>query len=337
MFNDVFGESRSIEEWNWEFLENPVKRIFAVVAEHEGKIVGQYALLPKWMNVEKRRVLGALSVDTMVHPLYRNQGLFVSLAKECYRQASKEGVSVVYGFPNKNSYHGFIYNLGWHEVGRLPKLVRILNPERVLQEKLKSKVLATMIGRPARCLIDLFPRSKTFLRAKHVTVERFDCSDGRLDSFLSRASWHPAVSVWKDRSYLRWRYFSFSRGNYTAFAASDADSMRSLIIFKIVPPKDSLHYAIGYIVDFWFLPDSIESGQLLLSHALTFLRHSGVDLVVTHVFKSSCLCPMFRKFGFIKHGADMPLIVNTLSGDVPHGATENGAGWHFTPGDIDIY
>src|SRR3990172_6816394 len=121
LFEKVFGFSRRMEHYQWKFLENPTGLQLIVVAETEGgDIVGQYALWPVMLQLERREYLGAQSLDTMIHPDYRGKGMFMTLANACYEIAAAQGVKVLYGFPNPSSYRGFIRRLNWDHTGDIP-------------------------------------------------------------------------------------------------------------------------------------------------------------------------------------------------------------------------
>lgn len=53
------------------------------------------------------------SGDTMTHKKHTGKGLFTLLAKLTYKLSQENGVSMVYGFPNDNSYPGFTKKLLW--------------------------------------------------------------------------------------------------------------------------------------------------------------------------------------------------------------------------------
>lgn len=67
------------------------------------------------INGEKRLVLQ--SGDTITNEHHRKKGLFIRLAEETYHFAELEGFEYVFGFPNKNSEHGFFHKLGWQNIG----------------------------------------------------------------------------------------------------------------------------------------------------------------------------------------------------------------------------
>ncbi len=60
---------------------------------------------------------GVQSGDTMTHKKHMGKGLFTSLANMTYELAQQEKIDFVFGFPNENSYHGFVKKLGWTHEG----------------------------------------------------------------------------------------------------------------------------------------------------------------------------------------------------------------------------
>ncbi len=75
--------------------------------------VAYYGVVPTLVSVTKKKVLAAQSCDTMTHPNYRNKGLFTDLAKRTFELAKQQGIHFIFGFPNQNSYPGFIQKLGF--------------------------------------------------------------------------------------------------------------------------------------------------------------------------------------------------------------------------------
>ncbi len=53
------------------------------------------------------------SGDTMTHKNHGGKGLFTTLAKMTYKLSEEKGAAIVFGFPNDNSYPGFVKKLDW--------------------------------------------------------------------------------------------------------------------------------------------------------------------------------------------------------------------------------
>lgn len=83
------------------------------VAICDGQIVACYVLFPCIMLYNGQRILAAQSGDTMTHLQHRNKGLFKCLAEKTFELAGNKGIKFIFGFPNQESYHGFMKSLSW--------------------------------------------------------------------------------------------------------------------------------------------------------------------------------------------------------------------------------
>jgi GNAT superfamily N-acetyltransferase len=79
---------------------------------HNKKPAAFYGVIPCHFKIRDEIFLAAQSADTMTHPDHQRQGLFTQLAKKTYELARQEGVQFIFGFPNENSYAGFV-KLNW--------------------------------------------------------------------------------------------------------------------------------------------------------------------------------------------------------------------------------
>ena len=81
--------------------------------DSSGSPAAYYGVFPITLSVSGQHVLGAQSGSTMTHPDHQKRGLFVAAAQKTYELAQEQGVKIVFGFPNRNSFPGFSKKLGW--------------------------------------------------------------------------------------------------------------------------------------------------------------------------------------------------------------------------------
>jgi hypothetical protein len=86
-----------------------------VACNNENIVVAYYGVMPCLISYGGGIVLAAQSGDTMTHPGHRYKGLFVELSKMTFALCRREGVRLLFGFPNQNSYHGAVAKLGWKQ------------------------------------------------------------------------------------------------------------------------------------------------------------------------------------------------------------------------------
>ena len=116
----------SIEYWNWEFKDNSSGAAQIWVAEDNGRIVGHYAIVPRWFQVGPVVRTGSIVVDVMTHPDYRKQGMFVEIGRESLSGAGSAGIEFSYGFPIRDEVMPGHFKVGWRHIFDIPVLVRPL-------------------------------------------------------------------------------------------------------------------------------------------------------------------------------------------------------------------
>lgn len=130
LYERVFGRDRSVDWFRWKYEDNPyADHVPIVVAENGGDIVGCRAFFAQELRVDGTERIAFQPCDTMVHPEYRNQGLFGRMneyALERYAGADRPP-ACCFNFPNENSKPGNLKH-GWREIGTVPVYYRPQDP-----------------------------------------------------------------------------------------------------------------------------------------------------------------------------------------------------------------
>jgi hypothetical protein len=72
-----------------------------------------FGVIPCFIQYDNKVVLSAQACDEMTLSECRHKGLFVELATMTFDLCRTTGINLLFGFPNQNSYHGFVNRLGW--------------------------------------------------------------------------------------------------------------------------------------------------------------------------------------------------------------------------------
>jgi hypothetical protein len=72
-----------------------------------------YGVFPCVVQYRGVQISAAQSGDTVTHINHQKKGLFIILAQMTYELARELGIKIIFGFPNKNSQHGFYNKLNW--------------------------------------------------------------------------------------------------------------------------------------------------------------------------------------------------------------------------------
>lgn len=109
----------SYEYLKWQYADNPVGPIVGFNAYWGDSLAAHYVTMPIYMNIEGKKTLGVLSLNTATHSDHRGKRLFTILADRTYQYAAENGYRFVIGVANANSTPGFIKHLGFKLIGPL--------------------------------------------------------------------------------------------------------------------------------------------------------------------------------------------------------------------------
>jgi hypothetical protein len=339
---EVFGEVDPArlrpEIWRWQFVDNPAGAGWIRLAEHAGAVVGQYAAIATRFRVsrpagEETRVF-AMSCDTMTHPRYQKQGMFVTLARELNADlAERHGVDVVWGFPNDASHPGFVSKLGWFDVHVFPTMVKPLQSRHVLRRWLASPRAAAALGGIADGLYRLVtPRP---VEPRRCTIRELSAFDDRFDALWERHRGLAPVIQVRSRAHLQWRYLAAPVFGYRPFEVTVDGRLEGYFVVRTLTLLD---LPFGALVDVFPCP-IVDAGIMreVLSFVQLLAAREGAG------FLTALLPPAharhLTRFGFLKVperlnmrrwylGARCSPADRALLGDVQN--------WYVTYGDADI-
>jgi len=313
LFTTVFGGERSLDHVRWKFRDNPAGPGIGIVAVDGGRIVGQYVLMPVMLRIGTRVVAGAQSLDTMVHPDYRGQGMFIALATECYALAASRGTQVLYGFPNANSYPGLTGRLAWTHVGDVPRWVRHLD----LSKHPRMPSALKPIGRLANRLL---PRGRA--------GRGIDIGSGRPDAVsLSRLleRWRAPTAlcrIERTPDWYDWRFAAASGGGYEWLTAWRGGEARAALVIS---------HAAGAIAE--LLGDDEEALEALVA-AVVRRAAEGGGATMSAMTNDAPAVAALKACGFFPR-AKIPLIVRALTDQSFPVDIMQSANWSIRPADFD--
>ncbi|MBN2099830.1 MAG: GNAT family N-acetyltransferase [Dehalococcoidia bacterium] len=329
LFRSV-GWKFEMSHWKWKYLDNPTGKRCIFVAQDNGRIVGHYAAVPTYMNFKGQKVLGAQRTDAAVDAMYRGKGMFGALYRESCSAAASHGIQFLYGTPNEMSY-GRLVKLGTCDSPGLPRLEKVLDAKAVIKMTTGSAKMAAAADKPAHVFLKLCKGDRKPESVGHLKVSRVAALDERFDDLWLKAKDDSRVSVWKDSSYLKWRYLACPDREYAVLTAEEQGNLIGFAVLRCV----SEELRRGYVVDFLVLPGRSAAALLLISAALDHFREQGMHMAICHLFEHSPIYRLFRNQGFFKHGTNhfttRPLELGTTQ------AVSDYRQWHLMGGDFDVF
>ena len=332
-FGDVDPARLRPAVWRWQFLDNPAGAGWVRLADHDGRVVGQYAAIPTRFRVRGEERTFAMSCDTMTHPAYQRQGMFVALADELYADLERKGVPTVWGFPNAASRPGFVGKLRWFDVYKYPTLVKPIASRHVLARWLRWRPLATALGAVADLgYRALSPRVEPPRRATFRPLARFD---ERFDELWARHRDVAPVMQVRDAAFLQWRFLAVPEFGYEPFEVLVDGRLEGWVVLRNLTLFD---LPVGALVDVFPLPlVDDEVTREVLAFAQQHVGAKGAAFL-TALLPRPHLRDL-RRFGFLPVPGRLNtrpwyLGVRTSPAEEPLlRAVDN---WYITYGDADI-
>jgi len=267
----AFGAGWTEAFVNWKYFQNPAGRIYGQCAELAGSPVAYYGNIPVRLKVGDRVVIAAQAVDAMVAPEARRRGLFVTLARETYRQMDDAGVALTYAFPNPVSLVAFVERLGWMQVGGVPRYVRVLDARGAARAAGRAGpagwLYALWLGALSRPGIRREPAP-----ASGLSVRLVETLDERFDGLWAEASRSFPIAVVRDSAYLRWRYLEHPASPYLVLAAERGSRLAGLAVLST---RDVGSAGIIALTELLVAPGDREAGLALVAECVQRARQAG--------------------------------------------------------------
>jgi hypothetical protein len=127
-----------------------------------------YTVFPTYITNGSTKVLAAQSGDTMTHPDHQKKGLFVFLAEKTFSLCLELDISLIFGFPNDQSFPGFVNRLHFTPLPNLDDFSFIENRLEVHRWCSKLRWTSHLQLMWAQLLIRLFSkRIRSYQREYH--------------------------------------------------------------------------------------------------------------------------------------------------------------------------
>ncbi len=288
LFRISFNSNMSPELWNWKYLQNPLAPAAAevIVALDKGKVVGARPFLLAEMWLDNKRVLTAQHCNTMVHPGYRNRGIFNRMGQLAIQYLKENNYTLSYGFPALISRPGFLRQ-GWRVVAPTETMFRVVHPQKLISYKLKNKLLGKGLG----FFYDKFLNTKmaeSFQPSSAFQVEIFDQFTEELKG-IDNLRDKSAIDLVRSEANLRWRFDRHPEHSYKYILAKRDKKLWGYAVVSVQEKADGLVY--GMITDYLVKNGDIACFQALIKSSLSELEKSECDIISIWAFSE----PKFRE------------------------------------------
>jgi GNAT superfamily N-acetyltransferase len=177
---------KTIDWFIWKFRDNPFGKTILACVEEDGKIVGCVAYGIQNFILNNKKIKGAISFETFVHPNHQGDGVFSKLLNLAEIRAKEMNIDLFLNFPNSNSLKGFV-NKAWKNIN-------------IVEYWIRGKSLITIPLKFLDLKKGFIPNPSNI--EKLVAPKCFD--------FESSDVLQSMVTL----EYLKWRFFTFPNAEY---------------------------------------------------------------------------------------------------------------------------
>lgn len=291
----VPDEEQWRRRWKWMHRDNPAGKSRIWLAEHDNIIIGQCPFFFTQMKVGEEVATAAHSRDLMTDPNYRRQGISYTLQTVGQNEVAKEGISIMYSFPNKSNYLSKMKS-GWYDVGLLQFRFKILNTKNLLRKHVGNKLLLAICTAVANLLLSIFFKTKEPPKINGLTISRVSFFDDRIDDLWKRVSHDYEIITVRNKEYLNWRYTQVPGAKYEIYIAEKDGQVCGYIVLRAVKEGSLVK---GYIFDLLILSNREDVAHCLLSKAIQYFKHQKADFIYCKMMVGKRLLNIFRRAGFL--------------------------------------
>ena len=295
--------------FRWKHLDNPFGPSFLLLAEREGRLVGLRAFMRWRLLAGDRAVAAARAVDTATHPDFQGMGIFTRLTLAALDEVRGQ-VDLVFNTPNAKSGPGYL-KMGWREVGRVPVMVRVRRPLRLLRGRRPGADPGQVppVAAPAAASV----------------LER----GPEVAGLLWREPAADGLATARDLGYLRWRYGAAPLLGYRAVTDERDGELAGLAIFRVRPRGGLWETTVAEVLAGG---DQGTARRLLRRVA----RAAPADHLTFAAPAGSAAARAAARGGFLPAPAGIMLVANPLAGDLRPDPSELGS-WSLSLGDLEVF
>jgi hypothetical protein len=296
LFKLSFRKDISTRAWEWKYLTGPYAALSAevIVAVDGEKIVGArpYLITELWQGNQK--ILAAQHCDTMVHPAYRNHGLFNRLGERGLAYLKENNYALSFGFPGPMARVGFLKQ-GYRIVIPTEIMFRPVSYERILGKRLNKRRLGKRLG----YLFDRAPnRIPRQVRPRHddISTQVFEHYDAELKAI---DAWHKPdrIEYVRNENNLRWRFDNHPEHTYRYITVKRNSILCGYAVISVQKQEHDLMY--GMIVDFLLKSAEPDCAAALIERAIVELSKAECDLLAVWAFCEPLVSQILKRhYGF---------------------------------------
>jgi len=354
-YNRYTGHSRTIEQFEWEWLNTPEGwgSIWLLEEIDTGRIVGHHGLIPINFTYFGNSVLTGKTENTHIHPPYAGKGLYYPFEVKFLEEASHR-FGLLYTTQGAGAPGAVRLKLGYVCVGTYLTYMKIIQRSysdkrlvKAINRKIHNEFIAALLITSIKVgnliLMPLFCSRRVLDEA--ITLQRATSIDEvaeELDRFWERNREKFGITVDRNSRYLKWRVFDNPNVTYEFFLAL---RQHNIVGYVITQSSEEADNRLGTIVDLIADGNNQEIFDTILNAIVSTFKENGIQGVQfptllsdnflnkalkRNGFKSFSMLRKIVKKSFGIKQQESLLLAKVLDNNLDAARVSDSACWYFT-------
>ena len=338
LINQVFGDNKNSDYFEWLYLRNPVGQALSAVVLFDGRVVGLQSAIPVKYSVSGTDFIFVQKIDLAIIEDYRRLDVYMKLGITLQTILSEANVDFAFSFTNKYSSALASQSHRHKKISPLPRLVKVLNTGPFLAKTFSNKALSKILSPTVNTVLRLrYPQKVDIpegLQMKHILQ-----FDERFDTFWNRIKDDYPIMAVSDKCYLNWRYVNAPHMNFE-IACLQRMGSNEIIGFIVLGEINRNKLFRGQIYE--IVTPRSEKPQItrcLLRFAINHFRQKKTDVIDCWMFPHCHVYPELTKIGFVSRKKNTinfySQSLNLKDSAVPQDFLRNSTNWYISIGNSD--
>lgn len=330
LYNLVFKQDRTLEQWNWLYEERPRGGHFTYVAELDGEIIGQYPTVFTLYKLGDLDVLASDHIDASMKPEYQGTGIYSKMGNLHHENFDHE---LGMGFPTPVYYRFGSKTLGYVGVAKIPRWLKILRPEMILERTIPVKPFGKLAGALSKPANRILFRAKEKAPIEGFSFEKVDAFDERVDALWERVKGDRPHILVRDSAFLNWRFRDNRLHNFDLFHLLREGEVIGYVVCSVEAFKKGRR---GFLADMLTVRDPAAE-KAAIGFALEHFRGYGADYVIC-LMLDKYYGDHIKSFGFIRIPTQALLAFkNFKPGEISSEKLCTPDSWYVSGADADWF
>ncbi len=295
LLNEVATANTTEADWLYKHRDNPLSKGYHVFgAVNNDGIIGLNGFMSMDFQIENHVFQAVQSCDSAVKTNYQGKGVFTKIIKESERFYKNLHVDLMFGFPNKNSYPGFI-KLGWLHMLDVQTMILPCNIVSVIKAKVKMTFPQIINKLTSLKWKKIYNISKLNENIKILVSDKSPFTESEYE----RINQSEKLTFRKSPEVVKWKLDDNQLRSFRYYIAEKEDELISFFIVEENVARNKNGLLTFRIADWRFLSDDMSDLACSCAKMLLMMKNSA-DLIRLWMPTENRYHNLFKRLGFIK-------------------------------------